>query len=123
MYFDVSDSLVLPKCILLDYEMIYFLIFTSLAFIGLYINIVLALLLLDVFWRFPTLTSIVNVLKLINIGNLASKWIDTFGTLIIHNYVILLLFDSISLLCRILFSLLLKSPLMFFIYFRCDIQN
>jgi hypothetical protein len=123
MYFDISDSLVLPKCILLDYEMIYFLIFTSFAFIGLYINIVLALLLLDVFWRFPTLTSIVNVLILIIIGNMASKWIDTFGALIIHNYVILLLFDSISLLCRILFSILLKSPLMFFIYFRCDIQN
>ncbi|CAD8161563.1 unnamed protein product [Paramecium pentaurelia] len=62
LYFNITDSLTIYKCILLDYEMIYFLIFTTLAFIGLYINIVLALLLLDVFWRFPTLTSIVNAI-------------------------------------------------------------
>lgn len=61
LFYDITDSLILYKCILLDYEMIYFLIFTTLAFIGLTYNIVLALLLLDVFWRFPTLTSIVNV--------------------------------------------------------------
>ncbi|CAD8080106.1 unnamed protein product [Paramecium sonneborni] len=62
LYYNITDALTLYKCILLDYEMIYFLIFTTLAFIGLYINIVLALLLLDVFWRFPTLTSIVNAI-------------------------------------------------------------
>nr|CCC21103.1 TPA: calcium-release channel VI-2b [Paramecium tetraurelia] len=62
LYFNITDYLTLYKCILLDYEMIYFLIFTTLAFIGLYVNIVLALLLLDVFWRFPTLTSIVNAI-------------------------------------------------------------
>ncbi|CAD8149999.1 unnamed protein product [Paramecium octaurelia] len=62
LYFNITDSLTLYRIILLDYEMIYFLIFTTLAFIGLYINVVLALLLLDVFWRFPTLTSIVNAI-------------------------------------------------------------
>lgn len=61
LYFWISDSLVLYKYIFFDYEMIYFLIFTTFAIIGLFFRIALAALLLDVFWRFPTLTSIVNV--------------------------------------------------------------
>lgn len=41
--------------------MIYFLIFTSIAISGLFTKTLLALLLLDVFWRFPVLTAMINV--------------------------------------------------------------
>ncbi|CAD8160257.1 unnamed protein product [Paramecium octaurelia] len=59
-YQNVTDRLVLFKYIFFDYEMIYFLIFTSIAISGLFTKTLLALLLLDVFWRFPVLTAMIN---------------------------------------------------------------
>ncbi|CAD8080090.1 unnamed protein product [Paramecium sonneborni] len=59
-YQSITDRLVLFKYIFFDYEMIYFLIFTSIAISGLFTKTLLALLLLDVFWRFPMLTAMIN---------------------------------------------------------------
>ena len=56
--------MVYVKYILFNNDSIYFFIFTTFAVCGLFYKIALAALLLDVFWRFPTLTNIVNVLIL-----------------------------------------------------------
>ena len=53
--------MVYVKYILFNNDSIYFFIFTTFAVCGLFYKIALAALLLDVFWRFPTLTNIVNV--------------------------------------------------------------
>ena len=46
--------------IIFDNEMIYYIIFISSASLGLYNPIFLSGLLIDVFWRFPTLTHVIN---------------------------------------------------------------
>lgn len=96
MYHSITDGLLVYKHILLDGEMIYFLIFTTIAIVGLFYRIVLAALLLDVFWRFPTLTSVVNVfINIYALGHLETQGIDNACFSTIYDYAILLHTDYV----------------------------
>lgn len=56
-----------------DYEILYFLFFTMIGIVGIFFRTALALLLLDIFWRFPILTKVINVRVCTYIGRLVAK--------------------------------------------------
>lgn len=101
-----------------DYEILYFIFFTIIGIAGIFNKMLLSLLLLDIFWRFPMLSKVANVLIIYsNIGNLVTKKSYHIGYDIIHDFLILLCNSNILVSLNRILSIMLGFIAMFF--FSC----
>lgn len=105
--------MVLIVYLFFDYEILYFIFFTIIGIVGIFNKMLLSLLLLDIFWRFPLLSKVANVFIYINIGNMVTKKSNYISINIIYGFLILLCNSNIYIFVSGILSIMLRFNVMF----------